>query len=166
MHQMQMSQKKEKSTLSNCMSESNMHVHMIIVPLHVRNEYACPHHTTPPCLNVKPMFEIWCFIIACPICIQGKLHVHKVPFCQIACSVAKCMSQNCNYANCMSYMQFETEYHVHDLNFFMMALVLACWQHLQATSPATVLARPCSAGAAVQWCCTSTSAFSNSSKRL
>ena len=74
--------------------------------------------------------------------IFGILHVH----------VANCMSQNCNYANCMSYMQFETEYHVHDLNFFMMALVLACWQHLQATSPAQVLAKRCSTGAAVHRC--------------
>ena len=28
-----------------------LHVHML--PLHVRNEYACPHDTTPPCPDVK-----------------------------------------------------------------------------------------------------------------
>ena len=39
-----------------------------------------------------------------------RLHVH----------FAKCMSQNCNYANCMSNMQFENELHVHELNFLVM----------------------------------------------
>ena len=43
-----------------------------------------------------------------------RLHVH----------FAKCMSQNCNYANCMSNMQFENELHVHELNFLVMPISL------------------------------------------
>ena len=69
-----MSQKKEKSTLSNCMSESNMHVHMK-PHLHVRIS--------------DPMSEIWWFIIACSTCIQNILHVHKATFFQIACPLCK-----------------------------------------------------------------------------
>ena len=69
-----MSQKKEKSTLSNCMSESNMHVHMK-PHLHVRIS--------------DPMSEIWWFIIACSTCIQDILHVEHAIFFQIACPFCK-----------------------------------------------------------------------------
>ena len=126
--------KKKKS--SNCMSVIDripqiacrsltefpkLHVHML--PLHVRNEYACPHDTTPTCPDVKThvwnlMFhncmsnmhsEINCMSTRY-LCV--KLHVH----------VAKCMSQNCHYANCMSNMQFKSELHVHNLKIFMMGV--------------------------------------------
>jgi hypothetical protein len=38
------------------------------------------------------------------------------------------MSQNCNYANYMSNMQFETELHVHELNVFLMVYTGAATQ--------------------------------------
>ena len=103
----------------SCMSWSNMHVHML--PLHVRNEYACPHDTTPPCPDVKT--HVWNLMFHnC----MSNMHSEKncmstrYLFVKLHVHVAKCMSQNCHYANCMSNMQFKSELHVHKLQFFMM----------------------------------------------
>jgi hypothetical protein len=104
----------------SCMSWSNMHVHML--PLHVRNEYACPHDTTPPCPDVKT--HVWNLMFHnC----MSNMHSEKncmstrYLFVKLHVHVAKCMSQNCHYANCMSNMQFKSELHVHKLKIFMMS---------------------------------------------
>ena len=103
----------------SCMSWSNMHVHML--PLHVRNEYACPHDTTPPCPDVKT--HVWNLMFHnC----MSNMHSEKncmstrYLFVKLHVHVAKCMSQNCHYANCMSNMQFKSELHVHNLKILMM----------------------------------------------
>ena len=63
-----------------------------------------------------------------------RLHVH----------FAKCMSQNCNYANCMFNMQFENELHVHELNFLVMARrsVMSMSVELQPTTAHSAVLLP------------------------
>ena len=132
------------------MSWSNMHVHML--PLHVRNEYACPHDTTPTCPDVKT--HVWNLMFHnC----MSNMHSEKncmstrYLFVKLHVHVAKCMSQNCHYANCMSNMQFKSELHVHKLKILMMtadiprtmtpsdgdylnprALVMACYRWVKS----------------------------------